>query len=388
MALSIIQFPATSSLAQSPMIFSLSSSTDLTQSSFQYTAELWYWSGAVADSGSSKYTLVKYPNNSGVGTFDVSRIINSTLTDLAIANTSNVKYYKCRFGTQWLSGSLIVTGSTKTNSDVYKALDGYAIFQEPINQQIVSKSLFWPIMTDGPQSQSVFSENVGTFGVWVNTDSGVTADALFYSGSNGATASITFSSASSATSGQVQQFPVFPSSSGFPLSTIGLQNYTIQPKQLAVNIGNPIYFQLDCPQKYPNVRIKWKNRFGQFDYLNFYGVSQNGMKIDRQLYQPQIGSWDASTVSYQNYDSQNKPYVVNAKQTLLVNSQFVPQSYNDTFKQLLVSDEIYWIYDEDTNDVRPISINQDSITFKTGVVDKTIQYSFTFDWAQNYKLII
>lgn len=388
MALSIIQFPASASLAQSPMIFSVSSSTDLTQSSFQYTADLWYWSGQESDSGSVKYTLVKYPNNSGVGIFDVSRIINSTLTDLAIANTSNVKYYKCRFGTQWLSGSLIVTGSTKTTSNSYKALDGYAIFQEPIGQELSSKSDFYPLLTNGPQSQSFFIENIGTFGAWKPIDNSVGWDDIFFSGSNGSTGSISLSGASSATSQSVQQIPVFPSQSGFPLSTIGLQNYTIQARQLSNPIGQPIFFEIACQQKYPNVRIKWKNRFGQFDYLNFYGVSQNGMRIDRQLYQPQIGSWDAQTVSYQNYDSQNKPYVVNAKQTLLVNSQFLNEDYNDVFKQLLVSDEIYWIYDENTNDIRPISINQDSITFKTGVVDKTIQYSFTFDWAQNYKLII
>jgi hypothetical protein len=387
MALSILQFPATASLAQSPMIFSLSSSTDTTQSSFQYTAELWYWSGGVADSGSSKYTLVKYPNSSGVGLFDVSRIVNSTLTDLAIANTSNVKYYKCRFGTQWVSSSLIVTGSTKTDSGVYKALDGYAIFQEPIGQQISNKTPYWPIMTDGPTTQSVFDNNVGSASVYVGSVSGSIPTSIFYSSSIG-TASLTLPTASGTTSTEIAQFPMFPSASGFPLSTIGLTDYTIQPQSGSTLIGSPIRFELTCQQKYPNVRIKWKNRFGQFDWLNFYGVSQNSMDVDRQQYQPQIGSWDSSTLSYNNYDAQIKPYVVNAKQRLLVNSQILPQSYNDIFKELLVSDEIYWIYNEDNNDIRPIAINQTSITFKTGVVDKTIQYSFTFDWAQNYKLII
>ena len=387
MALSIIQFPATASLAQSPMIFSLSSSTDTTQSNFQYTADLYYWSGGEADSGSAKYVLVKYPNSSGVGLFDVSRIVNSTLTDLAIANTSNVKYYKCRFGTQFTSGSLIVTGSTKTDSDVYKALDGYAIFQEPIGQQIGPKTPYWPLMTDGPATQSVFDNNIGSSSVYVGSVSGSQPTSIFYSSSIG-TASLTLPTASGTTSTEIAQFPMFPSASGFPLSTIGLTDYTIQAQSGSTLIGSPIRFEVTCQQKYPNVRIKWKNRFGQFDWLNFYGVSQNSMDVDRQQYQPQIGSWDSSTLSYNNYDAQIKPYVVNAKQRLLVNSQILPQSYNDIFKELLVSDEIYWIYNEDNNDIRPIAINQTSIQFKTGVVEKTIQYSFTFDWAQNYKLII
>lgn len=387
MALSIIQFPATASLAQSPMIFSLSSSTDTTQSNFQYTAELSYWSGEVSQSGSSDYTLLKFPNSSGVGLFDVSRIINSTLTDLAIENTSNVKFYKLRFGTQFVSQSLIITGSTKTDSDVYKALDGYSIFQETIGQELSDKTRFWPFMTDGPVTQSVFDTNIGSASIYIGDVSGSIPTSIFYSSSIG-TASLTLPTSSGNTQTQIAQFPMFPSASGFPLSTIGLTDYTIQPQSGSTLLGSPIRLELVCLQKYPNVRIKWKNRFGQFDWLNFYGVSQNAMNVDRQVYQPQIGTWDSSTLSYQPYDSQIRPYVVNARQTLLVNSQIIPEAYNDIFKQLLVSDEVYWVYDESNSDIRPISINQNSITFQTGVVNKTIQYSFTFDWAQNYKLII
>ena len=54
----------------------------------------------------------------------------------------------------------------------------------------------------------------------------------------------------------------------------------------------------------------------------------------------------------------------------------------------MVSDEIYWVYDEANGIVRPITIKTDSIQFKTGVVDKVIQYAFDFDFGQTYKLII
>jgi hypothetical protein len=54
----------------------------------------------------------------------------------------------------------------------------------------------------------------------------------------------------------------------------------------------------------------------------------------------------------------------------------------------MVSDEIYWIYNESSGDLRPITIKTNSITFKTHVVDKLIQYSFDFEFGQNYKLIL
>jgi hypothetical protein len=64
------------------------------------------------------------------------------------------------------------------------------------------------------------------------------------------------------------------------------------------------------------------------------------------------------------------------------------EQYNEIFKQLLVSEEIYWVYDEDNNDLRPITIATQNVTFKTGVVDKLIQYQFDFNWGQGYKLIL
>ena len=86
MALTLLQNPATASLAQSPIIFSVTSSTDVANSGFQYVVDLYYWTGSEASSGSAKYTLTKFPNSSNVGIFDFSKILNSTLTQPAIAN--------------------------------------------------------------------------------------------------------------------------------------------------------------------------------------------------------------------------------------------------------------------------------------------------------------
>ena len=99
MALSITQTPAVVSLAQSPIIFTVAESTPVyTSSSFQYVGNLYYWTGSMQASASvADYTLVKFPNNATVGIFDLNRIINSTLTDYAQVNTSNVKYYAVDF---------------------------------------------------------------------------------------------------------------------------------------------------------------------------------------------------------------------------------------------------------------------------------------------------
>ena len=389
MALTITQVPAAVSLAQSPIIFTVGETTPVyTSASFQYVGELYYWQGNITGSSSvADYTITKYPNTANAGIFDLNRIINSTLTDFAEANTSNVVYFAVDFYGQYVSGSSFVTGS-HVKSATYKALDGYGVFQEPIGQAIYSKTPHWPLMTDGPATQSVFLDNRGTAGVYTGTaGDSIEPTEILYRSSTGATATYSVGT-STATSGQIRQYPIAPSEPGFPLSTTGMEWFSVEPTDGFITLRQPIRYEIECVQKYPNVRIKWKNRYGQFDYMNFYMVSRQSFETERKTYQPQLGTWESSTLSYQNYDSAVQNYIVDSKQMISVNSFWIPESYNDILKQLLVSDEIYWIYDEANDLLRPLTIATQNITFKTSVVDKLIQYQFEFNFGQPYKLIM
>ena len=387
MALSITQTPASCSLAQSPIIFSVLENTNvINSSSFQYVGELYYWTGSMFQSSSvADYTILKYPNTTGTGIFDLNRIINSTLTDLAIANTSNVQYFASDFYWQWLSGSVFVTGS-HVKSSTYKALDGYQIFQESIGQQLNTLSPYYPLLTDGPATQSAFDINYGTSGVYVG-DIGATIPTKIVYTSNLGSANYNVSSSASS-SGQIYQYPIGPSQSGFPLSTSGLTYFAVQAYSGSTALGQSIQYDIVCTQKYPNIRIKWKNRFGQFDYYNFNMVNRQSFQTERKTYQPQLGTWEGTGLSYQKYDSSNLNYIVDSKQSISVNSYWLPEDYNDSLKELLVSDEIYWVYDEPNAYVRPLTIATQNIVFKTGVVDHMIQYQFDFNFGQAYKLIL
>jgi hypothetical protein len=390
MALSITQQPDIVSLVQSPMPITLEESTPVyTSSSFQYVLDLYYWTGSVSASGSTpQYTLVKYPNASNVGIFDVSRILNSTLTDLLQANPSNVKYAKGVGYWEYLSGSVYVTGSQKVATDVMKYIDGYQIFQEPIGEFIENTTPYWPLMTSGPATQSVFTTNVSNAGVFTG----------FYNYGTEHAAKIVYSSSiqtgewplytGSLTSEQINSYPNAPNDAGFPLSG-SFTSYTIQAYS---NLGNPLgeklKYNIVCNQKYPNIRVKWKNRYGQFDSFNFNMINTKRFDVQRSLYQPQIGSWNAPDLGYASYDSNNLNYMVDTKESIIVNTDWVDEAYNEIFKQLLVSDEIYWIWDETEYEVKPLTIKTSSFTFKTGVVNKVIQYSFEFDFGQTYKLVI
>ena len=111
MSIVVNQKPSDIQPAQSPIVFSVTENTAsfVTASEFQYTANLYCWSGNMNQSGSYIYQLRKYPNQAGAGIFDVGRIINSKLIDLSADNSSNIKYYKVEFGWQYATGSTYVT---------------------------------------------------------------------------------------------------------------------------------------------------------------------------------------------------------------------------------------------------------------------------------------
>lgn len=387
MSLSLTQNPALVSLAQSPIIFSVAESVGVYESSsFQYVGELYYWTGSLTNSSSvPQYTITKYPNSQYVGIFDLNRIINSTLTAVAQQNTSSVVYYAVDFYWQFLNASSSYETGSHLRTSTFKALDGYGIFQEPIGQQVYSKTPHWPMMTDGPVSQSVFTTNYGGLGVYVG-DAGSTAPTkIVYTSALG---SVDYAvGGTTSTSGQIVRFPIGPAESGFPLTGL-IDSYKVQAYNSSTPLGTPITFDVVCDQKYPNIRIKWKNRYGQFDWLNFNMVNRQSFSTERKTYSPQLGSWESSTLSYQNYDSANLAYIVDSKQAISVNTNWLPETYNEILKQLLVSDEIYWVQNESTDSVMPLTITTQNIVFKTGVVDKLIQYQFEFNLGQPYKLIM
>lgn len=393
-ATTFLQFPPSLSFAQSPVVFSVKNNAYLS-SSFYYTCDLMIWSGSLKNSGSAtSYALRKYPNNSGAGIFEIGRFLNSELGQLAYQNTSNILNYKATFNYNYDS---VNTGSAIT-SGIYHSADGYQVFPEPIGQNPTASTVYWPMMTSGPVSQSVTKDDKGWISVYKSGSQQLGAE---YTGSysNGTTYNITYAGIyGPATTGSslffVGRIPLAPSQSGFPLpktylgGTLESYDFKIKDIFLIPTSSAPIHVDIDCVYKYTPVRVLWKNRYGQFDFFNFYMKNIQTLETEQRTYQPQLGTWDSTTLSYNSYQTAKQRYIVDTNETLTVNSDFISQNYNDIFKQLLVTDEVYWYYDQPNNLVKPLTIKSNSILFKTGVNDKLIQYTFTFDVGQPFKLVI
>ena len=380
--MTINQTPPLINFGQSPIAFSVYDGA-YASSSFQYTCTLQIWTGSLSASGSgTQYALRKYPNASGYGLFDVSRFVNSSLTNLAYQATSSVVYFKPTFNYQY-QGS--ITGSNITSS-VCIGLDGYNIFPNQINSSATS-SAYWPLMTDGPQSQSIAINDNGWWGVYVGEGSNVNVSyTASYANGTSTSATKTVSGSTSNTTASIAWIPMGPVQPGFPLALTNggsdLVSYTIKSNGLSINQT------IECAYKYTPVRVLWKNRHGQIDWRNAWYKNTQDFTTEQRVYQPQLGTWNSSQLNYNAYQTATQRYIVDATQTITVNTEFLPQDYNEILKQLMVTDEVYWAYDIPNSLVKPLTIKSNKLDFKTGVNDKLIQYTFTFDVGQPFKLII
>jgi hypothetical protein len=402
MALELKQQPGALVPAQSPIVFSVKDNTLVyTSSSFQYTADIFTWSGSISGSGSvPNYTLRKYPNATGSGIFDVSRFLvggfaTARAIDVAPLNTKYI-YYKVNFNYVYNSGSTIISGSTLTASTTgsvnYHSYDGYYLTENnsfrDFNRSLNNTTSSFPLLTDSVNvTQSALITDPGTTnyyaGPLVNPTQSFTYTGIYTNGSTTSSITTYINSSPNNINNAFGFIYSYPGQAGFPLSTASLESYKISTGSLSMNVV------IDCPTKYPSQRIVFRNRYDAREWLDLNLVSVQTVQGESKSYRPQLGDWNRNTLEYDSFAAQNQKYISDSYQILTLNTNYLPEQYNEIIKQLIVSDYIalYTVDPVQGATFVPLEIVTNSVQLKTGVVNKLIQYTFQFR-KNNYKLIL
>jgi hypothetical protein len=61
-----------------------------------------------------------------------------------------------------------------------------------------------------------------------------------------------------------------------------------------------------------------------------------------------------------------------------MNTGFVSEEYNKVIKELMLSEQV-WVRKD--NEILPINVKSKSLTYKTSVNDKLINYTIEFDYS-------
>ena len=126
--------------------------------------------------------------------------------------------------------------------------------------------------------------------------------------------------------------------------------------------------------KYQPYKVTFINKFGALQDLWFFKRSNETLTTKTEDFKRNIvvnGAYDTSR-------HQQKVLTKNGNEKLTLNTGYYPESYNDVFKQMQLSED-NWI--EINNKTLPINVSGSSLAFKTQLNDKLINYTVEIEFA-------
>ena len=135
-----------------------------------------------------------------------------------------------------------------------------------------------------------------------------------------------------------------------------------------------------CEPKHTAYVVSFINRYGVTQELTFFKKSSEMINVTGESYKSNL--FDQSTTTFDNTRHQYKSFEVNAKETITMNTGFISEEHNEIIRQLMISEGV-WINKGGQN--LPITHKTTSMSYKTVVNDKLINYTVEFDYA--YDLI-
>ena len=134
--------------------------------------------------------------------------------------------------------------------------------------------------------------------------------------------------------------------------------------------------------KYEPMKLTFENRFGALQDLWFFKRTNKTLSTKKEMFKRNISVNGAYNVS----NHQAKILTKNGSEKLSLNTGFYPEIYNDIFKEVQLSEDV-WI--TINNQVLPINVESSGVEYKTQLNDKLINYtvdvSFAFDTINNIR---
>ena len=159
--------------------------------------------------------------------------------------------------------------------------------------------------------------------------------------------------------------------------------YDVVLKDSGGDIIDTVRYYLVCEPKYTPYQIAFINRFGVADFITFFKRSDERGAFTQESYQKSIYNDGFTTPSLEigKYASYN----VNSRNSLTLNTGFVDQDYDETIKDILMSEYVA-VYDG-TNWVSVVP-ERGSVEYQKHVNQKLINYTLTFNYAFDERSLV
>lgn len=418
MAITINQQPQTIAFAGSPMVYSVSSNNS-GNAGFKYVADVFIWFGASGSVPVSyTYRLIKRKESVSnlYGYFDVSNIVSSYLSQTnidhsagtATDNEQTVCNVVVKFREYTTAGGI---GSVSATSNTIQAYDGYTEFVDGVNATTTTG-----VLTSGSSQQYVQEGQAMTIGIAPSLVNGMY---LEYSDGQTAFEDVADLGATSSTDSTDRLYflPLGPANlndSAFdtkPEDIANLQYYDVSLGNYASvtyarrveadggtmeallcceeaiqELGNndasyTTRLYPTCEPRYSPITIAYQNKYGAWDYIVAFKKSVESSRTDKKRYATNVGTIGSSTWTYDpSTASPSKTYNNFGTDSIVLNTGFLNDGYNQMVKEMLLSNAIYLVEED-----RYAILNDTQVEYKTSLNDNLVQYTFSFEYAAQIK---
>ena len=137
--------------------------------------------------------------------------------------------------------------------------------------------------------------------------------------------------------------------------------------------GEKITLLITDECRYIPIDIYFQNKEGAQQVLTFFKAQTESLSVTSEEFQASRGQANLGNHQYIKYN-------VQGRQKLKVNSGFVNEEMNETFKQLFLSQRV-WKYENGI--FTPLNLSSKSFEYKTRQKDRLINYELEFEYAFN-----
>lgn len=392
--------------------------------------EIYIWTGAVGSRPASPHITINRTTGFGSNTThttDISSLIADQL------NTSIAKLFNNNILSEqngriaWVQIDYDVTYNTSTNetgsSDIFQVIEGYSYFSEGANYEYATGIL-------SPTSdQNTYEYNVEMMPVYLNNyadslaivysyrdrvvaDGGI-VEALQCANIGWRTLRILLDDgnyfyyempeAELYGTEAEDRIKLIPSgvanlknwlvAQGSSLDVVNSDWYKIQLLDTFENIIDERKFVPTCEIKYEPVQLAYISKYGTWNYATFFKRSEETINKTSQEYRTITGNVQNGAYTYGLHNPMYKKYNTNAKRQLTINSGFVDEAFKEVMEQILLSEYVLVVADSTVtkdgstytytanNGTVAANVSTNSLTKKTKVNDKLIEYTLDLEYA-------
>lgn len=350
--------------------------------------ELFIYTGTfTTDKGTAKYTISK----NGIGTnnyvvFEIAELVRDYL-DIEFDGEYDSQTVWVEADIEGFTGLNGSGSSLGTISTDYIAFDGYGYFEDAINPELSrgylqsNKTIFRlddqnvrvPVFTEDTNSVTYFYKGVEkrTDLISTSTNTNGQIDYITVSGSDNTDTYQQRVLADGGTLEITECLDAFLDS-----IDIGL----VDELYINSDSGTEIVKIVTEPcSKYEPYKVTFVNKFGVLQDIWFTLKSTESLNTTGETYKANVV--DFGTLTYDTYKPQVAQYNKLGKESITLNTNYLSEEYNEVIKQLMMSEQVWLTKLTDEELVLGVIPKTQSVTYKTSLNDRLVQYTIDFDYA-------